>query len=87
MRQRISRFNNRFSGFILLLLLIEFVDEFIFSVQIAGWHLIRDDLALTYVQIGLLLSVPEIVSTIIEPILGIAGDVWQRRFLIRHYWK
>lgn len=82
MRHRIQRFNQRFSGFVLLLFLIEFVDEFIFSVQVAGWHLIRDDLALTYIQIGLLLSVPELVSTIIEPFLGILGDVWQRRLLI-----
>ncbi len=82
MRRQFQQLNQRFSGFVIILLLIEFVDEFIFSVQIAGWHLVRADLALTYVQIGLILSLPEIVSTIIEPILGILGDVWQRRLLI-----
>lgn len=82
MRRQFQNLNQRFSGFVIILLLIEFVDEFIFSVQIAGWHLVRADLALTYVQIGLILSLPELVSTIIEPILGILGDVWQRRLII-----
>jgi FSR family fosmidomycin resistance protein-like MFS transporter len=63
-------------------LLIEFLDELVFGVNEAAWPLIRTDLALSYVQIGLLLSVPGIVSAIIEPFLGILGDVWKRRVLI-----
>jgi FSR family fosmidomycin resistance protein-like MFS transporter len=34
---------------------------------------------LTYVQIGMLLGLPGIVSGLTEPILGILGDVWKRR--------
>lgn len=44
--------------------------------------LIRDDLHLTYTQIGLLLSVPGILAAFIEPFIGILGDVWRRRALI-----
>jgi MFS transporter, FSR family, fosmidomycin resistance protein len=63
-------------------LLIEFLDELVFGVNEAAWPLIRTDLTLSYLQIGLLLSIPGIVSAIIEPFLGILGDVWKRRLLI-----
>ena len=63
-------------------LLIEFLDELVFGVNEAAWPLIRTDLRLSYIQIGLLLSVPGILSAIIEPFLGILGDVWKRRLLI-----
>ena len=63
-------------------LLIEFLDELVFGVNEAAWPLIRTDLRLNYLQIGLLLSVPGIVAAIIEPFLGVLGDVWKRRLLI-----
>jgi FSR family fosmidomycin resistance protein-like MFS transporter len=63
-------------------LLIEFLDELVFGVNEAAWPLISSDLSLNYFQIGLLLSVPGIVSAIIEPFLGILGDIWKRRLLI-----
>src|SRR5512137_1866622 len=63
-------------------LLIEFLDELVFGVNEAAWPLIRTDLKMSYVQIGLLLSVPGIVSACIEPFLGILGDVCKRRMLI-----
>jgi MFS family permease len=63
-------------------LLIEFLDELVFGVNEAAWPLIRTDLRLSYLQIGLLLSLPGIVSAIIEPFLGILGDIWKRRLLI-----
>jgi len=63
-------------------LLIEFLDELVFGVNQAAWPLIRTDLRLDYLQIGLLLSVPGIVSAILEPLLEILGDVWKRRLLI-----
>ena len=63
-------------------LLIEFLDELVFSVNQAAWPLIRTDLRLSYIEIGLLLSVPGIVAAILEPLLGILGDVWKRRLLI-----
>jgi FSR family fosmidomycin resistance protein-like MFS transporter len=64
------------------LLLIEFLDELVFGVREASWPLIRNDLALDYTQVGILLGLPNIVSSIVEPFVGILGDVWRRRVLI-----
>jgi MFS transporter, FSR family, fosmidomycin resistance protein len=70
------------SFFVLTLLVIEFLDEFVFGVREAAWPLIRDDLGLDYAQVGLLLGLPNVVSSIVEPFLGILGDVWRRRVLV-----
>ncbi len=67
---------------ILVLLLIEFLDEFVFGAREAAWPLIRDDLHLSYAQIGLLLSIPSLSGSLLEPILAILSDVWNRRALI-----
>ncbi len=66
----------------ILFLLIEFLDELVFGVTEAAWPLIRTDLQLNYIEIGLALSLPGIIANIIEPFLGILGDVWKRRALI-----
>jgi len=66
----------------IIFLLIEFLDELVFGVTDAAWPLIRTDLHLNYVQIGLALSVPGIIGNFVEPFLGILGDVWRRRVLI-----
>jgi FSR family fosmidomycin resistance protein-like MFS transporter len=66
----------------LTLLAIEFLDEFIFGAREAAWPLIRTDLGLSYAQVGLLLGVPGIASSIVEPFLGVLGDVWRRRALV-----
>jgi MFS transporter, FSR family, fosmidomycin resistance protein len=68
--------------FVFTLLAIEFLDEFVFGAREAAWPLIRTDLQLSYEQIGLLLSVPELIASLIEPALGILGDVWKRRVII-----
>jgi MFS transporter, FSR family, fosmidomycin resistance protein len=67
---------------VVTLLAIEFLDEFIFGGREAAWPLIRDDLGLSYLQIGLLLSVPGLFASLIEPVLGILGDIWRRRFIM-----
>jgi len=72
----------RVTAFVLTLLAIEFLDEFVFGVREAAWPLIRDDLGLTYAQIGLLLGVPGVIASFIEPALGILADTWKRRVLI-----
>lgn len=66
----------------IIFFIIEFLDEFVFGVTDAAWPLIRTDLHLTYIQIGLALSLPGIIGNLIEPFLGILGDVWKRRVLI-----
>jgi FSR family fosmidomycin resistance protein-like MFS transporter len=66
----------------LIYLLIELVDELVFGVEQTAWPLIRNDLRLSYAEIGLLLSVPAMAAAFIEPFLGVLGDVWKRRLLI-----
>ncbi|MBA3533231.1 MAG: MFS transporter [Ardenticatenales bacterium] len=68
--------------FSLLLLLIEFLDEIVFGVREAAWPLIRDDLSLTYAQVGLLLGLPGILGNLLEIPLGVLGDVWSRRAIV-----
>lgn len=68
--------------FISLLLAIEVLDEIVDGVMGVAYPLIRDELELSYVQIGLLLTIPNTVSSLIEPILGVLGDFGARRLLI-----
>ncbi|HEX8088536.1 MAG TPA: MFS transporter, partial [Blastocatellia bacterium] len=69
-------------SFTLTLLLIEFLDELVFGAREAAWPLIRDDLGLSYVQVGLLLSLPHLVGHFVELLLGILADVWNRRAIV-----
>lgn len=63
-------------------LLVEFMDELVFGVSEAAWPLIRNDLHLNYIQIGLALSLPGFLANFIEPFIFIIGDVWKRRIII-----
>lgn len=75
-------FLKRFSSFVFLLLAIEMLDEVVFGMREAAWPLMRDDLHLTYVQIGLLNAIPSVIANLIEPIFGILGDTSRRRQLV-----
>jgi len=66
----------------MIFLLIEFIDELVFGLQDVAWPVIRTDLHLTYLQIGILLSVPGLLANLIEPFLFILGDIWKRRVII-----
>ncbi len=68
--------------FVLTLLLVEFLDELVFGMREVAWPLIRADLNLDYVQIGLLIGVPGLVAGVIEMLLGILADMGYRRRLI-----
>ncbi len=68
--------------FVFGLLSVEFLDEIVDGVHRAAWPLIRNDLKLSYMQVGLLLSVPGLTAAGIEIVIGILGDVWNRRALI-----
>ncbi len=65
-----------------LFLLIEFFDEFDYSVANAALPAIRGDIGLTYVQVGLLLGLPGILNTFIEPVLMLLGDTRYRKHII-----
>jgi MFS transporter, FSR family, fosmidomycin resistance protein len=43
---------------------------------------VRDDLSLSYTQIGLALSLPSFVSLVVEPLLGVAAVTWRIRTLV-----
>ena len=72
----------RFALYAFILLAIEFFDEFIYGAREAAWPLIRDDLALSYAQVGLLLCAPNVIGNLVEPFLAILGDVWRRRVIV-----
>ncbi len=66
----------------LILLAIECLDELAFGARGAAWPLIRTDLHLNYVQIGILLTLPGICGNLVEPFLSILSDFRDRRPLI-----
>jgi MFS transporter, FSR family, fosmidomycin resistance protein len=63
---------------VIALLAVEVLDELVFGAREAAWPLIRDDLDLSYAQVGLLVGVPAALGTLLEPPLGLLGDAWRR---------
>ncbi len=61
---------------------IEFLDELVFGVREAAWPAIRADLGLSYSAIGVALTVPILVSGVLEPLVGVLGDSGKRRVLV-----
>ncbi len=81
--QLVRRYAPLVQSFIFVLLVIEFLDELIYGANEAALPLIQSDLGLSYVQIGLLFSIPNLVASIIEPIIGIQADIpGKRRALV-----
>lgn len=66
----------------LIFLCIEFFDELHYGITSAALPNIRADLALSYAQIGLLLGLPHVVGTLVEPVLMLLGDTPLRKRLI-----
>jgi FSR family fosmidomycin resistance protein-like MFS transporter len=54
----------------------------VFGIREAAWPLIRRELSLSYLQVGLLLSVPGIVGTFVEPGLALLSDAGRRRRIV-----
>lgn len=48
----------------------------------AAWPLIRRDLGLDYVAIGVLITVPDVVGSLVQPVLGLLGDTGRRRTVV-----
>ena len=68
---------------VLVLYAIELLDEFIYGLFGASLPLVKTELALNYFQVGLLTTVPGLVSIALEPFIGILGDTRLRRALVR----
>jgi MFS transporter, FSR family, fosmidomycin resistance protein len=54
----------------------------VFGVREAAWPLIRRDLGLDYVAIGVLITVPDVVGSLVQPALGLLGDTGRRRAIV-----
>jgi FSR family fosmidomycin resistance protein-like MFS transporter len=63
-------------------LTIEFYDELVYGLQSAALPALRADLALTYAQVGLLLGLPQLIGTLVEPFLMLLGDTRLRKHLV-----
>jgi len=81
-RKSVKRHARRMTLFMVVLLVIEFVDEFVFGLVNAAMPFIRDDLSMNYDQVGLLFTIPSLIATFIEMFFGIWGDGAGRRWLI-----
>ncbi len=73
------RFVRGGSIMLLAILTLEFLDEFVGGGFQAGMPLIRQDLLLQYTQIGLLFTIPTLVSLFIEPFFGILAEAGYRQ--------
>jgi MFS transporter, FSR family, fosmidomycin resistance protein len=51
-------------------------------VREAAWPLIRRDLGLDYAAIGVLITVPDVVGSLVQPVLGLLGDTGRRRTIV-----
>lgn len=68
---------------IVFLLAIELIDELAFGATDAAWPLIKEDLGLSYAEIGILLGVPHLAGAILEPVLVLLIDSpWRRRLFL-----
>ena len=48
----------------------------------AAWPLVRDDLGLTYAEIGIALAIPRLVGSALDPLVGVLGDTGRRRLVM-----
>ncbi|OGO32354.1 MAG: hypothetical protein A2136_07175 [Chloroflexi bacterium RBG_16_54_11] len=65
-----------------LFLVNEFFDELNYGIGNAALPSIRTDLGISYVQVGLLLGLPGVINTFIEPLLMLLGDTRYRKHII-----
>ncbi len=72
----------RLTTFVLIILAVEFLDEFAYGALEAARPLIRDAFTLNYVELGLITTLPVLVAILIEPVAGLFADTGKRRLLI-----
>lgn len=58
------------------------MDELVGGVRAAAWPLIRNDLGLSYAEIGLALAIPGLLGSALEPVVGVLGDTPRRRAVV-----
>jgi FSR family fosmidomycin resistance protein-like MFS transporter len=52
------------------------------GTRAAAWPLIRDDLGLSYAEVGLVLAIPGFIGSALDPLIGVVGDTARRRALM-----
>ncbi len=82
MLQMYRRVAARLTVFVLVMLVVEFLDEFAYSALEAARPLIRDAFMLTYVEVSLITVVPVLVAILVEPVAGLFADTGKRRLLM-----
>lgn len=70
------------SWMLIVLYAIELLDELIYGLQGAVLPLIKDELALSYTELGVLLTTPGIIAIVLQPMIGVLGDTRSRRALV-----
>ena len=58
------------------------MDELVGGVRAAAWPLIRHDLDLSYAEVGLVLGIPGLFGSALDPLIGVLGDTRRRRALL-----
>ncbi len=61
---------------------VELLDELIYGLVGAVLPSVKTDLALSYTQVGLLLTLPGLIALAGEPLIGLLGDTRYRRALV-----
>ncbi len=61
---------------------VELLDELIYGLGGAALPLIKQDLALSYTQVGLLFTVPGLIALAVDPLIGLFGNTRHRRLLV-----
>jgi FSR family fosmidomycin resistance protein-like MFS transporter len=74
-----ARFTRRGLGALYAALAVELVDELVDGTKSAAMPLIRHDLSLSYLQIGLLAAVPLLVGSVLELPVGVLSGTGPRR--------
>lgn len=80
--RKLRKASETFPFSILVLYAVELLDETIYGLQGAVIPYLRDDLTLTYIEIGLLLSVPGFAGIVTDPLVGLLADTKHRRALV-----
>src|ERR1051325_7369287 len=65
-----------------VLLAIELLDELVGGSRAAAWPLIRHDLGLSYAEGGLVLALPVLCGSALDPAIGLAGNTRRRSMLV-----
>lgn len=61
---------------------MEFLDEIVGGVREASWPLLKAAFSLSYLEVGLLISLPLATSALLEPLLGVMADAGHRRTIV-----